>query len=183
MTRFGFMSIRKMNEKDLEYVLMWRNHPDIRRFMLSQHEITLAEHRDWFERTSKDEARSLLIIEEFGNPRGCVLFSGVYKNSTAEWGFYSAPGNPAGTGTRICASALDFAFRELMVNKVAGHVLEFNKASIRIHQRLGFTQEGNLRQHSLIKGTHHNLLSFGLLSSEWFSIYEVSLIKKGSFSK
>ncbi|WP_412852676.1 UDP-4-amino-4,6-dideoxy-N-acetyl-beta-L-altrosamine N-acetyltransferase [Ectothiorhodospira shaposhnikovii] len=159
-----------MSENDLEYVLRWRNHPDIRRFMLSQHEITLAEHQAWFGRASRDEARALLVIEEHGQPRGCVIFSGVHKNATAEWSFYSAPGNPAGTGTRICAEALNFAFNELDVHKVAGKVLDFNHPSIRVHQRLGFTQEGNLREHSLINGTHHNLLCFGILSGEWLSL-------------
>lgn len=164
------MSARRMSENDLEYVLAWRNHPDIRRFMLSQHEITIAEHRAWFDHASRDETRALLVIEEHGQPRGCVIFSGVQKNATADWSFYSAPGNPAGSGTRICSTALDFAFSELELHKVAGQVLDFNQASICVHQRLGFTQEGNLREHSLINGTHHSLLCFGVLSDEWIAV-------------
>ena len=159
-----------MAENDLEYVLKWRNHPDIRRFMLSQHEITLAEHWAWFNRASRDETRALLVIEECSRPLGCVIFSGVAKNATADWSFYSAPGSPAGSGTRICATALDFAFSELQLHKVAGQVLAFNRASIRIHQRLGFTQEGNLRKHRLINGTHHDLFCFGVFYSEWLAI-------------
>jgi UDP-4-amino-4,6-dideoxy-N-acetyl-beta-L-altrosamine N-acetyltransferase len=161
------MSARKMRESDLECILTWRNQPEIRRFMLAQHEITLSEHQAWFDLASKDETRSLLVIEENYQKRGCVVFSGVQKNATVDWSFYSAPGNPAGTGTRICTAALQFAFVELAVNKVAGQVLEFNQASIRIHQRLGFIQEGNLRKHCLINGLHHNLLSFGLLFNDW----------------
>jgi len=138
--------------------------------MLSQHEITLTEHRAWFDRVSRDKTCALLVIEECFRPLGCVIFSGVEKNATADWSFYSAPGSPAGNGTRICATALDFAFSELQIHKVGGQVLDFNHASIRIHQRLGFTQEGNLREHSLINGTHHNLFCFGVLSSEWLAV-------------
>lgn len=170
MTRYASMTARRMSENDLEYVLRWRNHPDIRRFMLSQHEITLAEHRAWFDRASRDETRALLVIEDHGQPLGCVIFSGVQKNSTADWSFYSAPGSPPGTGTRICATALDYAFGELGVHKVAGQVLDFNLASIRVHQRLRFTHEGSLREHIPINETHHDLLCFGILSSEWLSI-------------
>lgn len=164
------MSARRMSENDLEYVLAWRNHPDIRRFMLSQHEITIAEHRAWFDRASREVTRALLVIEEHGQPRGCVIFSGVQKNAIAEWSFYSAPGNPAGSGTRICSAALGFAFSELELHKVAGQVLDFNLASICVHQRLGFTQEGNLREHCLINGVHHDLLCFGVLRAEWMAI-------------
>jgi UDP-4-amino-4,6-dideoxy-N-acetyl-beta-L-altrosamine N-acetyltransferase len=163
------MTARKMSEKDLEFVLRWRNNPDIRRFMLSQQEITLAEHRGWFDCASRDQSRALLVIEEHGQPRGCVIFSGVEKNATADWSFYSAPGSPAGSGKRICATALDFAFGELRLHKVAGQVLDFNLPSIRVHQRLGFTQEGTLREHSLINGTHHDLFCFGVLITEWLT--------------
>lgn len=169
MTKDASISARRMGENDLEYVLKWRNHPDVRRFMLSQHEITPAEHRAWFDRASRDETRALLVIEEYGRPLGCVIFSGVKKDATADWSFYSAPGSPAGSGTRICATALEFAFSDLRLHKVAGQVLDFNRASIRIHQRLGFTQEGNLREHSLINGTYHDLFCFGVLSIEWLT--------------
>jgi UDP-4-amino-4,6-dideoxy-N-acetyl-beta-L-altrosamine N-acetyltransferase len=173
VTEYSELKARKMHERDLDYVLAWRNHPEIRRYMLTQHEITAAEHRAWFDRTTRDKARALLVIEKHDQPLGCVIFSGVQKNSTANWSFYSAPGNPAGTGRRICTKALNFAFNELGIHKVAGQVLDFNRASIRIHQHLGFTQEGNLREHSLINSTHHDLLCFGILSSEWSDIYSV----------
>ena len=37
-------AIRPMNKKDLEEVLVWRNHPSIRNNMLSQHKISKEEH-------------------------------------------------------------------------------------------------------------------------------------------
>ncbi|MDH2241153.1 UDP-4-amino-4,6-dideoxy-N-acetyl-beta-L-altrosamine N-acetyltransferase [Pseudomonas sp. GD03909] len=156
-----------MGEHDLGYVLAWRNHSDVRKFMLTQHEITDTEHRAWFERTSKDKTRALLVVEDHQQPIGCVIFSRVEKNSTADWSFYSAPASRAGTGKLVCSAALDFAFQELGVHKVAGQVLDFNIASIRLHQRLGFTQEGILREHGFIDKKYHDLLCFGLLSNEW----------------
>lgn len=170
MAELASISARRMRDNDLEYVLAWRNHPDVRRFMLTQHEINAREHRAWFDRASKDETRTLLVVEEQQQPVGCVIFSGVQPNSTADWSFYSAPNSPAGTGKKICSVALDFIFNELNVHKVAGQVIAFNAASISIHQRLGFTQEGNFREHTLINGAYRNLLCFGLLSAEWSAI-------------
>ncbi len=161
---------RRMQDNDLEYVLTWRNHPDVRRFMFTQHEINAREHRAWFNIASKDETRTLLVVEEQHQPVGCVIFSGVQPNSTADWSFYSAPNSPAGTGKKICSVALDFIFNELKVHKVAGQVIEYNSASICIHQHLGFTQEGYLREHTLINDSYCNLLCFGLLSDEWSAI-------------
>lgn len=167
MTDQASVKARKMSEHDLEYVLTWRNCPDVRRFMLTQHEITPNEHIAWFDRASKDETRALLVIEDGSQPIGCVIFSGVQPNSTADWSFYSAPTSPAGAGMRICSTALDYVFNELRVHKVVGQVLDFNRASIRIHQRLGFCQEEVLRKHVLINGNGHDLLCFGMLHDVW----------------
>ena len=161
------MVIRKMQSLDLEFVLAWRNHSEVRRFMLTQHKITSTEHRAWFDRAVKDETYALLVIEENEIPVGCVIFSGVQPNSTTSWGFYTSPASPAGTGTRVCSIALDYIFNEHRVHKVMGQVLDYNAASIRIHERLGFILEGTFREHSLVTEVHHSLFCFGLLSSEW----------------
>ncbi len=156
-----------MRESDLETVLRWRNHPAVRKCMLSQHEISMAEHRGWFERSAKYGTRALLVVEEDGLMMGCVVFSNVSCAGTADWSFYVDPDSFAGTGRKVCEAALDFAFRELQIHKVSGQVLDFNEASIHTHLRLGFTQEGVLREHHLIDGKHLDLIVFGLLSFEW----------------
>lgn len=156
-----------MRKSDLETVLSWRNNPDVRKCMLSQHEITVDEHRAWFDRSEKDDARALLVVEEDNQMVGCVVFSNISCGGTADWSFYADPYSPAGTGRKVCEAALDFAFSELQVHKVVGQVLDFNKASIRMHLRLGFTQEGVLREHQLIDGKHLGLILFGLLTFEW----------------
>lgn len=158
---------RKIRKQDLGLILRWRNHPDVRGCMLSQHEISMAEHSSWFDRSAKDKTRALFIIEEAGRAIGCVIFSNVGIGSTADWSFYADPDSAPGTGRKVCASALEVAFNELKVHKVVGRVLDFNQASIRLHLRLGFRQEGVLREHLLISDKYHDLLIYGMLSDEW----------------
>lgn len=162
-----FISARKMSLHDLDTVFLWRNHPSIRGFMLTQQEITMAEHRAWFERSDKDKTKVLLVIEDANRPVGCVIFSNVSFEGVVDWGFYAAPDSAPGTGRKICETALNIAFHELKVYKVTGRVLDFNEASIRTHLRLGFTQEANLREHFLINDKYHDLLVFSLLSCDW----------------
>ena len=167
LSTLKLINVRRMREHDLETVLRWRNHPDVRKCMLSQHEITVAEHRAWYERSEKDDTRALLVVEEDDLMIGCVVFSNVSCQSTADWSFYADPHSPPGTGRKVCGAALDFVFSELQVHKVAGQVLEFNEASIRTHRRIGFKQEGYLREHHFYDGKHMGLIVFGLLSFEW----------------
>lgn len=159
--------IRLMVNADLERVLAWRNHSEVRRYMLTQHEITLDEHRQWFERNSQDPMRRLLIVEEDDMALGFVHFKGVESGAISDWGFYAAPGVQKGSGRKLGMKALNFAFQELELHKVCGQALAFNEASVRFHRKLGFQQEGVLRQQLQIDGTYHDLICFGILHDEW----------------
>ena len=59
--------IRPMEESDLDNVLRWRNHPSIRRSMLTQHEISSFEHTDWFKSIQSDVNKYPVprLIEKF----------------------------------------------------------------------------------------------------------------------
>jgi UDP-4-amino-4,6-dideoxy-N-acetyl-beta-L-altrosamine N-acetyltransferase len=159
--------IRPMVAADLERVLAWRNYPEVRRYMLTQHEIQIEEHCSWFERASLEESRRLLIVEEGEISLGFVQFSNVMPGASADWGFYAAYEAPKGSGRKLGICALRFAFETLQLHKVCGQALRFNDASIRFHLSLGFQQEGVLREQQQINNVYHDLICFGLLSHEW----------------
>lgn len=160
-------SLRPMTREDLLRVLAWRNHPDIRSVMLNRHEISLAEHRAWFERASCDPTKRLLIFDEGGNALGFVSFTGIRGGGIADWGFYTAPDAAKGTGRRLGISALNLGFGEIGLHKICGQALAFNEASIRFHRMLGFRQEGILREQHFDGRHFRDLICFGLLRQEW----------------
>lgn len=156
-----------MKQSDLQQVLAWRNAPDVRRFMYTQHEISLAEHMHWFEQASQDNKRHLLIFEQGGRAQGFINLHEMAEGGIADWGFYAAPDAPTGTGRQLGASALAYAFAQLGLHKVCGQVLAFNERSIQFHLRLGFQQEGILREQHFDGERYHAVVCFGLLAAEW----------------
>jgi UDP-4-amino-4,6-dideoxy-N-acetyl-beta-L-altrosamine N-acetyltransferase len=160
---------RQLVQDDLALILSWRNHPAVRRHMLTQHEISLAEHQQWFQRASGDTRKKLLIVEEAGIAIGHVNFSGVEPGGVADWGFYAAPRAARGSGKKICTTALKVAFDEYELHKVCGQALESNKASAGLHLSLGFSLEGRLREHIRTGQDYQDLLCFGLLKREWMT--------------
>ncbi len=160
---------RQLVQDDLALILSWRNHPAVRQHMLTQHEISPAEHQQWFERTSGDTRKRLLLIEEAGIAIGHVNFSGVEPAGVADWGFYAAPGAAKGSGKKICATALNTAFGEFQLHKVCGQALASNEVSAGLHLALGFSLEGRLREHSRTGQSYQDLLCFGLLKHEWMT--------------
>jgi len=51
------MRLTSLTAADLELILPWRNAPAVRRAMYSHHEISLPEHRAWFQRLQQDPSR------------------------------------------------------------------------------------------------------------------------------
>lgn len=156
-----------MIASDLESVLKLRNHPEIRRYMLTQHEITMEEHIKWFKCASQNQGIKLLIFEINDVCSGFVQFKKTNHPSVVDWGFYVAPGAPKGTGRKLGIAALQYAFEQEKFHKICGQALEVNWPSIQFHKSLGFVQEGVLREQHLNGDSSQDLICFGILRKEW----------------
>lgn len=160
-------TLRSMTTEDLEQVLQWRNHPEVRRYMYTTHEIELDEHCQWFAGASANPAVSLLIYEHHGTACGFVNITRGRCPEVADWGFYLSPEAQKGTGRALGKQALAYAFDELGLHKVCGQALGFNQRSIAFHKALGFNVEGCLRDQHFDGAAYHDVVCFGLLEHEW----------------
>ena len=155
-------------------ILAWRNHPEVRRYMFTQHEISLEEHARWFERSSRDERRRLMIFEADGVACAFVNLAQAGNGDVWDWGFYVAPGSPRGTGRRLGRASLHEAFSTLKIHKLCGQVIAGNERSVRFHEALGFVREGELREQQLDGQEYRNVICFGLLRSEYLAREDLS---------
>ena len=120
-------------------VLTWRNSDSVRLNMVDSHVITPSEHLAWFSRVQVDSTCRWLLYSHDERPAGVGYVTDIAAESrTAHWGFYKSPDSPPGTGSRLCAETLDYAFGELPLDEIVGDVLATNAASIRIHRKFGF---------------------------------------------
>jgi RimJ/RimL family protein N-acetyltransferase len=55
----------------------------------------------------------------------------------------------------------------LNLRRLSSAVVEFNKRSIRMHEKLGFVEEGRRRKATYVNGRFWDDLVFGLLREEW----------------
>ncbi len=159
--------IRPMQAEDMGTVLEWRNHPDVRQHMFTQGVIQPADHQAWFDRKQQSVQDHLLIYEEGDVPLGFASLTEKPGQSVGEWGFYTAPHSPKGTGSSLGVAAINYALRSLRWHRLIGLTLASNDRSIGMHLKLGFRHEGTLREH-FFNGTRHvDVCCFGLLRHEW----------------
>lgn len=142
------MSLRNIEEQDLELILQWRNHPSVRKSMFNQEVISLEDHKAWFSRESKKEDSCwLLYLNPEDKPAGVIYCTSIDRiNSHTFWGFYAAPDSSPGTGTAMCSEGLSYIFNVLRLNKVNAEVIESNLRSHAFHIKMGFKVEGEFSE-------------------------------------
>jgi [ribosomal protein S5]-alanine N-acetyltransferase len=98
----------------------------------------------------------------------CTLHQLDARNRRAEIGFAL---NPAywgqGYASEAVGRALQFAFGPLRLHRIEADTDPRNTASIAVLKRLGFAQEGHLRERWLTHGQAQDSALFGLLASDW----------------
>jgi RimJ/RimL family protein N-acetyltransferase len=62
---------------------------------------------------------------------------------------------------------LRYCFYELRMQKCNSACIEINEGSIRLHQKIGFQQEGRIRQNIYLNGKFYDDLLWGLLREEF----------------
>lgn len=72
-----------------------------------------------------------------------------------------------GIMTRVAKALTDYAFNELNINKVEIRAAVENKNSRNIPERLGFVNEGYIRQAEWLYDHYVNHVVYGMLSEEW----------------
>lgn len=72
-----------------------------------------------------------------------------------------------GYGTEAMRLLLDYAFNQRNLNRIEARVLEDNIGSRKMHEKLGYIQEGVLRQSVFKDGVYKNQICYALLKSEY----------------
>ncbi|HSO57586.1 MAG TPA: GNAT family protein [Paenisporosarcina sp.] len=72
-----------------------------------------------------------------------------------------------GLVTKACKLFIEHAFNHLQLNKVEINMAPNNLKSKAIPERLGFMEEGTIRNYELLHGEYLDRIVFGLLKNEW----------------
>ena len=72
-----------------------------------------------------------------------------------------------GYGAEAISTILDYAFGDLDLNRVGLSVFEFNEDAISTYDKLGFREEGRLRQALKRDAVFHDAILMSVLESEW----------------
>lgn len=128
------------------------------------------------ERLSLAEANDdcfALAIERIGNAEMIGAIS-THRTDTRTGTFsyglaVSAAHRRRGYGSAAARILLAYMFTERRYHKCLVEIHADNAASLRLHHRLGFVQEGLLREQEYLAGRHHDVVLMGLLGREFLA--------------
>ena len=104
---------------------------------------------------------------------GVIGFHTVnWPNRQVEIGYWlGADFQGHGVMTRACRAMIDFAFRKLQLNRVTILCATGNARSRAIPERLGFVQEGTLREGEWLYDHFVDLVVYSMLARGWDTLY------------
>ncbi len=164
--------LRPLEREDAPRVTPWFNLPDVRRTLLRHRPINLRSEEEFIDKAYQGEHDVMLGIE-LRSVEQLVGVTGLhaidFKDRHA--GFGIVVGEPEqwgkGYGTEATALIVGYAFDTLNLNRVWLHVYEDNERGIRAYRKVGFREEGRLRQHAYHDGRYWDTVTMGILREEW----------------
>lgn len=159
------LALRTVEPEDYDFLHRHWNDPAIRRGF-ARHDPRTREEIATFVEDADDSTHFLASCD--GDPVGFAwLFAIDDVAGRAELGYWVAPDEQdAGYATEIATLAVQYAFDERGLHKVSARVLDWNDASRRVLEKLGFEREGRLRDHYFVDGEYVDADRYALLESE-----------------
>ena len=172
--QFEDLILRQVSLDDVDHIMTWVNDPDIigniatfdREMFTREDEIEYVKRMQ----ASKDDA--VFSIYKGQHYIGQIGIHQIYRRArTARLSVVIASKQDMGKGfgSNAIKRVLDFVFdpHGLNLNKMWLMVFENNERSRKIYERIGFVQEGLLRQEYFHKDEFHNMVRMAILREEW----------------
>lgn len=159
-----------LSKNELEIVRKWRNHQKIRKWMYSEHEITKKEHLNFIKSLKTDKRNFYFIILKNETYLGVIYINRLdIKNRHAYFGIYANPEEKIKDAGKILGKILlKLTFEYLKLHSLKLEVLENNERAIRFYKKLGFKEEGILKEFVFRRNKWLNVLIMGMTEDEYF---------------
>ena len=166
------ISIRFITEEDTDKIIKWRNSPSINQYFIYREPFTRESHLNWLHnKVEKGEVVQFMIMLN-DNEIGTVYLRDIdYKNKKCEFGIFIGEESNWGKGFGTIASklAIDYAFKNLKLNRVFLRVFPSNIRAIKSYEKIGFLREGIFREDVIINEKSYDIIFMSILRKDWLN--------------
>ena len=170
--------LRAVEVEDIEMVRELTNSPDYEKMIVGWTlPLSKQDQENWYHsyKNTSDTIRYTIETEEDGAVGMIGLKEIDWKNGSASGlGMRIAKKDirTKGLATDAWMTLLKYAFEELRLNRINGSALSYNKASLRVCEKVGFKVEGVQRQAIYKNGEFHDLILLGVLKEDYMQLIQ-----------
>ena len=168
------------SREDSARALTFINNPEVLRLIQTGVRLprTYKEEEKWIENMNAGKLEGYTFkIETLKDSLyigGCGVNELDWKNRNAVVGIMV--GDPVywghGYGTDAMRVLVRFLFDQVGLNRIALKVFDYNERAIKSYQKVGFTQEGRMRETLYCDGAFHDEIVMSILKREYDALYE-----------
>lgn len=169
--------LRPLRIEDLEKTHEWRNNLELIKLTQGiRFPKTMEMDREWFEIALCDKSNRNIYfgIDEIETCEfiGVVQLNSIdYISGTATLGFILGENRHRGKGygTEFSNLILDYSFNTLNLRKILTYNISNNEATLKMQKKIGFLQEGRLKNHIFHDGNYHDVLILSLFKQDYLN--------------
>lgn len=137
------ISLQPISPQDTDFIIKWRNNPNVRKNLVSQITLTREMHQNWLEtKVASGEVVQYIITDKGSDqPVGTIYFNNIDKtNRVAEFGIFIGEDSARGKGLGSEATKLfcEYGFHSLGLRRIFLRVFADNKQAIQCYINAGF---------------------------------------------
>lgn len=174
----GRVYLRPIEESDLDFFYansLWDK--EGRRLTGTQTVFTRIGVQQWFETISTDPSRIdlILCLQETDQPIGDLAMLEIdHQNRKAivRISIFDSTFWGNGYGTEGLSLLLEYGFGILNLNRVGLDVFAFNERGINSYRKLGFKEEGRIREDLFYDGEYHDSILMGVMKKEFCRLHK-----------
>jgi RimJ/RimL family protein N-acetyltransferase len=166
--------LRPLDESDVDDIMTWVNEPEIVRNLaaFSGAPLTREQELAWVRQvraSTSDLVFSILAADDGRYLGQCGIHQIHARSKVGRLACIIARREEMGRGfgSASVRALLDHGFRTLGLHKLWLMVFSHNTRSRGIYSRLGFIEEGTLREEYFHEGHWHDMVRMSLLDREW----------------
>lgn len=168
--------LKPVEPEDLPYLMEQRWDADLTDYII-HNPISSYNQQQWYEKICRNGDVALSIFyKEKPNEKPVLLGAvGLYdfnmRHQRATWKTLRIPKQYQGLGLAFEASVMliDYGFNTLNLNKITNDVFPNNESIIALLKKMGFKEEGRLKQHYFHQGKFKDVVIYSLLREEYYA--------------
>lgn len=163
------MRIRPLERKDLPYVYNQENARGVMALWFEEAYTSFDELELLYEKHVLDQTERRFVIDVDGQFAGVVelmYIDDLHRNTEIQI-IVDKDFQGQGLAQEAMQKGIEYAFNVLNMYKVYLYVDVDNQAAVHIYEKIGFQNEGRLRQHFFAEGQYHDSFVMGILRSEF----------------